>query len=109
MKQLVSRQYKTVNQKKMRSNNDYAARPNDANFILISSVLCRTEGDSDPGIFVNVLTSCHMSLFLLCTIDLGDDRIRTLNSLQFFSLFIILCLMGLSKWYLKYSINTCSL
>ena len=55
----------------MRSNNDYAAVPNDANFILISSVLCRTEGDSQflrcdtgPGISLNVLVV--ICIYLCC-------------------------------------------
>ena len=68
--------------RKMRSNNDYAAVPNELNFILIPSVLCKSERDSQflrcdtsPGISLNVLVIMYMYLSLLCITDLGDDRI----------------------------------
>ena len=57
--------------RKIRSNNDYAVVPNDPNFILIPSVLCKTERDSQflrcdtgPGMSLNVLVV--ICIYLCC-------------------------------------------
>ena len=66
----------------MRSSNDYAAVPNDPNFILMSFVLCKTECDSqflrcdtNPGICLNALVVICIYHCCVIIIDLGDDRI----------------------------------